>query len=120
MKIQDFSPPEWIPKEAWGEWLKVRVKKRAPMTPYALRLAVKHLDELRRNGYAPQEVLDNCILQGWQGIWPPRDAEAKRAPKDEAMRREVNVGRGPEVQRMQPISQRTKTLLFPLAAKKGF
>lgn len=115
---QDFIPPDWVPKEAWEEWLKVRAKKRAPMTPYALRLAVKHLAELARQGFAPQEVLDNCILQGWQGIWPPRAAETKKERKEEAYQREVSVGRGPEA--MQPISQRTLKLLGPLAARKGF
>ena len=88
---QEFSPPEWVPREAWNEWLMVRKKKRAPLTEYALKLAVKHLDELRRKGYTPQAVLDNCILQGWQGIWPPRDGEKKIA--------EAQIGGGPSVER---------------------
>lgn len=96
---QEFVPPEWVPKEAWGEWLRLRAKKRAPNTPYALRLAVKHLGDLWKQGFAPQQVLDNCIENGWQGIWPPRAEEGRKGYKDEAVRKELNIGRGPEVVR---------------------
>jgi 5-methylcytosine-specific restriction endonuclease McrA len=62
--------PEWIPLPDWNAWLQIR--KRGTNTPHALNLAIKKIEELSKQGYAPQSVLQNCILNGWQGIYPPK------------------------------------------------
>jgi hypothetical protein len=67
---QTFVPPDWIPREPWDAWLEIRKGKRAKNTPYALSLAVTKLDGLRKLGQQPADVLNHCVLQGWQGIFP--------------------------------------------------
>lgn len=82
-----FAPPEWIPREAWDGWVEMRRKKRNAPTTKAQSLAVKELEKLRREGYDPGEVLDNCTLRGWVGIFPPKgDGGARKRSLEEQVR----------------------------------
>lgn len=62
--------PDWVPVEAWQEWLKIRPKVKAPNTPYALRLALKALTDLKNEGQDPEAVLNQSALRGWRGLFP--------------------------------------------------
>lgn len=65
-----FTPPPWVPLDAWQAWLITRTKKRAPNTGHALDLAVRKLAELQEAGDSPAEVLEQSVLRGWTGLFP--------------------------------------------------
>lgn len=68
------SYPEWIPQEAFEAFIEMRKKMRKPMTAYAVKLAIKTLDRLRQEGHDPQAVLDQSIMNSWQGLFPIKNA----------------------------------------------
>jgi hypothetical protein len=61
--------PDWVPLEAFNEFVLMRKKIRKPLTPYAVELAVKTLDRLRKEGNDPKEVLEQSIFNSWQGLF---------------------------------------------------
>ncbi len=62
--------PDWLPREAWQEFLKMRRRIRKPMTEYAKKLAIARLDRLRELGENIQAVLDRSTFNDYQGLFP--------------------------------------------------
>lgn len=73
-----FEIPDWIDKQTWQDYLEMRNKTKKPMTNKAKQLAVKKLDELCKNGNDPNEVLNQSILNSWQGLFPLKNKIEKR------------------------------------------
>ncbi len=61
--------PDWIPPENWQGFVEHRKKLRACLTPRSTNLIVGKLTLLRKQGYAPAEVLDQSVANGWKGIF---------------------------------------------------
>lgn len=68
-----FVLPSWIPREAWDEYEIMRKKIRKPMTDKARTLAIAELENLRNAGHDPEMVLNQSVLNSWQGLFPLRD-----------------------------------------------
>jgi len=67
--------PEWIPQEEFEEYRKMRIKIKKPMTDKAVELAIKKLEDLNLDGYDPKEILEQSILNSWQGLFPLKQEE---------------------------------------------
>jgi len=59
----------WIPLETWLEYRKMRDRIKRPMTEHAVDLAIRKLSEMRDSGEDVQEVLEQSILNSWQGLF---------------------------------------------------
>lgn len=68
-----FVLPEWIPPEPWNAWVEARKKSRKAPTEYALRLAVRKLDNLRERGESPAQVLAQSAFNGWADLYPQKE-----------------------------------------------
>jgi hypothetical protein len=66
------APAEWIPIEAWAPFIKMRRKKKNPLTDDAVNLIVKKLEKLRAEGHDVGEVLNESTMNGWSGVFPLR------------------------------------------------
>lgn len=64
-----FVLPDWVPKEAWEDWLEMRKKKRSSPTLRAQQLAVERLATLMASGNDPVQVLDQSTFRGWLGLF---------------------------------------------------
>ncbi len=71
-----FVLPDWIPLETWTEFLLVRKRKKAAITPYAHRLVIKTLVQLKAEGHDPIAVINQSIRSGWADVFPLRDSQA--------------------------------------------
>jgi hypothetical protein len=71
--------PDWLPKEAWTEFLAMRKRKKKPMTDYAIKLAINKLDRLRADGEDPEAVLNESIFHEWDGLFPVRKSVQQRS-----------------------------------------
>lgn len=69
--------PDWLPNEAWQAFGEMRAKIRAPLTDKAKTLALAELGKLRDQGHDPRAVLEQSVLRGWRGLFPPKPGEAK-------------------------------------------
>lgn len=73
--------PDWLDREAWGDWIEHRKAKKSKMTPKAEQLCIADLGKLRRAGHDPKAVIEHCIKNGWTGIFPPKpDQQARGSP----------------------------------------
>ncbi len=64
-----FKLPEWVDNKAWNNFIEMRNKIRKPMTEKAKSLIVIELTKLRDKGNNPIEVLNQSIVNSWQGVF---------------------------------------------------
>lgn len=67
---EQVEVPDWIPPDAWTDFCEMRKLIRKPLTPAAMRLQIKALDELRGKGHDPRAVLEQSTAASWQGLFP--------------------------------------------------
>lgn len=65
--------PDWLPVPQWEAYLEMRQRIRKPATPYAQKMAIAKLSELRDQGNHPAAVLGQSIMNSWQGIFPLKE-----------------------------------------------
>ena len=77
--------PDWLPEASWKQWVGHRrgFGKSAPWTPGAARASVRRLQALREQGHDPASVIEESILRGWRGLFPPRPASDPGRPAPE-------------------------------------
>jgi hypothetical protein len=63
--------PAWLDPSDWSRWVKDRKDRKKPLTEEAAKLSIAMLDKHRADGFTPQQVIDNAIAAGWQGLYPP-------------------------------------------------
>ena len=68
--INKYILPDWINKELWSEYKKMRLKIKKPMTDYAEKLAVKELEKLMAAGDGQDKIVKQSIQNSWQGLFP--------------------------------------------------
>jgi len=89
-KNHKVSLPEWVPEETFNEYKKMRVKIKKPITDHAVELAIKELEKLKSNGYDPKDVLNQSILNSWQGLFPLREFKSGRVISGEETKEEFD------------------------------
>lgn len=67
--------PDWMPADAWANFVAHRARLRKPMTDRARELLIGKLEDLRHRGHDPATLIDTAIERGWQTVFEPR-AEA--------------------------------------------
>lgn len=64
--------PDWIPIEAWQGYLEMREAKKKKPTERALKLIIDKLDEWRKKGHDPTEILNKATVNGWTDVYEPK------------------------------------------------
>jgi hypothetical protein len=75
--IEQFSEEVYL---ALLEFENYRKKIRKPLTEHGIELILKKLGEFRAQGHDPVKILEQSIMNGWQGIFPVR-SEGAGEPK---------------------------------------
>jgi len=77
-----YAPPDWVPVDAWAEFVKMRKAMRnVPFTGAAAQGVVAKLNELRSQGHDPAELLMTAVTSGWRTVYAPT-ARAGERPAD--------------------------------------
>jgi hypothetical protein len=85
--------PEWLPKDAWADFVNFRLqngKGSKKLTLRAAELALKKLADLRAQGNDPVAVIENSIVSGWTGLFPVKERSGLSRPFQSA---ETNTGK---------------------------
>jgi hypothetical protein len=61
--------PDWVDPVVFDAFCEMRKRLKKPLTDFAANLLIKNLDELRRKGHDPTAVLNQSILNSWQGVF---------------------------------------------------
>lgn len=80
--LSAYSPPEWVPAEQWGDFVRMRKAMRnVPFTAAAAKGVVGELEKLRLKGHDPGELLQLAVTSGWRTVYPPKPDHIQRAGK---------------------------------------
>lgn len=71
--VKGFTPPDWVPLDAWKGYEEMRFRIKKPMTDRARKLVIKELEKLRDMGHDPAAVLDRSTVKGWTDVYPLKD-----------------------------------------------
>jgi hypothetical protein len=93
--------PEWVPAEAWSAFLEMRRKLRAPMTAVSIDRTVAQLEQLKKEGHDPAEVLMQSVQNAWRGVFPLRRSTGRQSVED------ANAAALEEFKRRRKAAERT-------------
>jgi uncharacterized protein YdaU (DUF1376 family) len=65
-----FEPPDWVDRKAWADYGAMRASLRKPLTDAAKAIAVRELEKLLALGHDPKAVLEQSVMNSWQGLFP--------------------------------------------------
>jgi|GEM_PF-2924704 len=69
--IDQVVLPQWVPVNELKAFIEFRQAIKKPVkTARALELVIDKLALLKREGHSPDAVLNQSILNGWQGLFP--------------------------------------------------
>lgn len=72
--------PDWLPADAWEDWVEHRRQVKVALTQRAAELSIKKLGRLRAQGYDPVDVIDQSVLSGkWTDLFPVKDQMQNQA-----------------------------------------
>lgn len=71
--------PDWLSAEIWTSWVAYRRDLKKPIkSQQTVTQAINLLDRCRLNGYFPDEIINQSIANGWQGLFEPKGARPQR------------------------------------------
>lgn len=71
--------PDWLSAEIWSSWVAYRRDLKKPIkSQQTVTQAINLLDRCRMNGYSPDEIINQSIANGWQGLFEPKGARPQR------------------------------------------
>ena len=71
--------PDWLSAEIWSSWVAYRRDLKKPIkSQQTVTQAINLLGRCRLNGYSPDEIINQSIANGWQGLFEPKGARQQR------------------------------------------
>lgn len=77
-KKQSFDPlsvdiPSWLNPDTWRNWVGYRKEIKQPIkSKRTLDGQIKLLTECYELGFSPEEIINNSVTNGWQGLFKPK------------------------------------------------
>ncbi|HAK3593362.1 TPA: replication protein [Salmonella enterica] len=90
---QKFDPletelPDWLSAETWLSWVTYRQEiGKSIKSKQSVTQAINVLSRSLEKGYTPEEIINQSIASGWQGIFEPKTPKGKsqQRPQQRAM-----------------------------------
>lgn len=90
---QKFDPletelPDWLSAETWLSWVTYRKEiGKSIKSKQSVTQAINVLSRSLEKGYTPEEIINQSIASGWQGIFEPKTPKGKSQlrPQQRAM-----------------------------------
>ena len=80
-KPASFDPaavdlPEWLSVSVWKSWVDYRRDLKKPIkSQQTVTQAINLLERCKCSGYQPEEIINQSIANGWQGLFEPKGAK---------------------------------------------
>ena len=71
INIKKAQYPDWLDVDLWSEYVEHRKEIKRPMSERAERMALRKLKRLIDSGGDQNEILENAVMNGWQGLFMP-------------------------------------------------
>jgi hypothetical protein len=108
----EMDLPDWLSRESWGLWLKHRREIKHPVTETQADALIKVLGKFRARGMPPEEVIEQSIAGGWQGLFELKGGE-------NGNQRNGRTGHGKQPNDLAPAGQRPDTGVYQQRAVKN-
>lgn len=95
-KGEPLELPDWLPVEAWIDFLAMRKQKGAKLSEAAQRLAISRLEKLRAQGHDPKAVLEQSTLGSWTGLYALKEDGKVAASASGFAHRDYQKGATPD------------------------
>lgn len=79
-KIKKLKKPNGLSQEAWDSWVDYRVEKRKALSMSTAKKQLEKLGRWAEEGQCPDQIINQSIEQGWQGLFTVKDADAPPTP----------------------------------------
>lgn len=74
--------PGWLSAEVWSSWVAYRRDLKKPIkSQQTVTQAINLLDRCRQSGYPPEEIINQSIANGWQGLFEPKGSKPQQRPQ---------------------------------------
>lgn len=74
--------PEWLSASLWASWVSYRHDLKKPIkSQQTVTQSINLLDRYRNNGYQPEEIINQSIANGWQGLFEPKNGKQQPKPQ---------------------------------------
>lgn len=84
--------PSWIPAEVWSDWCEHRQQIKKRFSPQAAKQLVNKLSSFREEGLDPVALLRESMVNGWQGVFRPKDATPNAGHRPELIPLDQKMG----------------------------
>lgn len=75
--VATFVAPEWVPSEAWQDFITMRKAIRGvPFTEAAAKGVVREMEKLCAEGFDATDLLQSAVTNGWRTVYRPKGAQA--------------------------------------------
>nr|WP_282557199.1 helix-turn-helix domain-containing protein [Providencia heimbachae] len=79
--IKNEPIPDWLNRDVWNNWVEYRKDmKKAIRTKQTFNLQIKFLAECFEEGHSPDDVINQSIANGWQGLFKPKNNPIPKIP----------------------------------------
>lgn len=84
---QKFDPletelPDWLSAETWLSWVTYRKEiGKSIKSKQSVTQAINVLSRSLEKGYTPEEIINQSIASGWQGVFEPKTPKGKSQPR---------------------------------------
>ena len=82
-KTMTTELPDWVPADAWAGYVAMRKQQKKVMTPRAMELRIKDLEQFRDAGHDLVAVLDQSTANNWTDLYEPKE---RRGSPDASVR----------------------------------
>lgn len=74
--------PEWLSASIWASWVSYRHDLKKPIkSQQTVTQSINLLERCRNNGYQPEEIINQSIANGWQGLFEPKAGKQQQKPQ---------------------------------------
>ncbi|HAM2471356.1 TPA: replication protein [Escherichia coli] len=74
--------PDWLSAETWLSWVTYRKEiGKSIKSKQSVTQAINVLCRSLEKGYTPEEIINQSIASGWQGIFEPKTPKGKSQPR---------------------------------------
>lgn len=74
--------PDWLSAEIWLSWVTYRKEiGKSIKSKQSVTQAINVLSRSLEKGYTPEEIINQSIASGWQGIFEPKTPKGKSQPR---------------------------------------
>lgn len=75
--------PEWLSVSVWKSWVDYRRDLKKPIkSQQTVTQAISLLERCKCSGYQPEEIINQSIANGWQGLFEPK--ATKQQPRQQS------------------------------------